>query len=371
MTQAPFYPGDAIAWFTCRSNKNPRFQFETVGGNYIVLSFLISASRPESAAIWQHINGPLRKFFDDKNALFFAVTTDSTDETEQRLADSIPGIRCFWDTDSAVHQLYKIGQYPVTFVIDPNLRVIAVIPGNTADGHNHMLGELLQRLPPSDMHAGVPSHAPVLIVPRVFERDFCRELIGLYTTHGGKPSGFMRERDGKTIGVLDASFKRRKDFMFEEQPEYEKLRQAIRARLTRRLLPEIKKAYQYSVTRIERYLVASYTDEDQGFFNRHRDNTTKGTAHRRFACTLNLNAEDYEGGELRFPEHGMRTYRAPTGGAVIFSCSLMHEATPVTRGARYAFLPFLYDEEAARIRVENRQYIDTSEHDAKARGETN
>ena len=40
----------------------------------------------------------------------------------------------------------------------------------------------------------------------------------------------------------------------------------------------------------------------------------------------------------------MRTYRPPTGGAVVFCCSLQHEATPVTRGRRYAFLPFLYGE---------------------------
>ncbi len=37
----------------------------------------------------------------------------------------------------------------------------------------------------------------------------------------------------------------------------------------------------------------------------------------------------------------------------MFSCSLLHEATPVTRGTRYAFLPFLYDDEGARIRQEN------------------
>ena len=33
----------------------------------------------------------------------------------------------------------------------------------------------------------------------------------------------------------------------------------------------------------------------------------------------------------------------------------LHEATPVTRGVRYAFLPFLYDEETAPIRA---RYLD-------------
>ena len=102
------------------------------------------------------------------------------------------------------------------------------------------------------------------------------------------------------------------------------------------------------MTRVERLLVARYDSADGGgHFRAHRDNTTNGTAHRRFACTINLNADEYEGGDLCFPEFGQRTYRAPTGGAVIFSCSLLHEARPVTSGARYAFLPFFYDEAAA------------------------
>ena len=41
----------------------------------------------------------------------------------------------------------------------------------------------------------------------------------------------------------------------------------------------------------------------------------------------------------------------------MFSCSLLHEATPVTAGRRYAFLPFLYDEAAARIRLANNPHL--------------
>jgi predicted 2-oxoglutarate/Fe(II)-dependent dioxygenase YbiX len=122
-------------------------------------------------------------------------------------------------------------------------------------------------------------------------------------------------------------------------------------------VPAILKAFQFKATRIERYIVACYEATTGGFFRAHRDNATKGTAHRTFAVTLNLNAEDYEGGDLRFPEFGPRTYRAPTGGVVVFSCSLLHEALPVTNGKRYAFLPFLYGEEGAKIRAENLRFI--------------
>ena len=87
---------------------------------------------------------------------------------------------------------------------------------------------------------------------------------------------------------------------------------------------------------------------DEAVFHPHRDNTTQGTAHRKFACSINLNA-DFDGGDLRFGEYGLTTYRPPVGGAVVFSCALMHEATRVSRGRRYAFLPFLFDEAGAAV----------------------
>ena len=75
------------------------------------------------------------------------------------------------------------------------------------------------------------------------------------------------------------------------------------------------------------------------FFNAHRDNTTKGTAHRRFAVSLNLN-DDFEGGELVFPEFAGVRVSPPAGGAAVFSCSLLHQVLPVTRGRRFVLTTF-------------------------------
>jgi predicted 2-oxoglutarate/Fe(II)-dependent dioxygenase YbiX len=68
--------------------------------------------------------------------------------------------------------------------------------------------------------------------------------------------------------------------------------------------------------------------------------------------TLNLNTGAYEGGELRFPEYGRELYRPEAGGAVIFSCSLLHEALPVTRGKRFAMFTFLTDAAGAAMEQE-------------------
>lgn len=110
---------------------------------------------------------------------------------------------------------------------------------------------------------------------------------------------------------------------------------------------------------MERYIVARYDSATSDHFNAHRDNTTKGTAHRRFAMSVLLN-DEYEGGELNFPEYGSEPIRGPAGTAVIFSCSLLHAVSPVSRGQRYVFLPFLYDDAAAAIREANNPYLDES-----------
>src|SRR5262249_16843850 len=74
-----------------------------------------------------------------------------------------------------------------------------------------------------------------------------------------------------------------------------------------------------------------------------------------FAMSLNLNTDDFEGGNLRFPEYGPHAYRPGAGDAVIFSCTLLHEATDVVRGQRFALLAFLYGKDESPIREANRK----------------
>ena len=241
---------------------------------------------------------------------------------------------------------------PVTYVLDRQLRVIAALPLNTSDAgniqaHADRVAKLAASISQPAASGLSQPGAPVLLVPRILEPEFCRELINYYETQGGYDSGYMTsDAQGRTVGVIDYGRKRRRDCNIEDDT----LRGKIRARIIRRLIPEVYKAYQFRVTQSERYIVACYDTGEGGYFRAHRDNTTRGTAHRRFAVTMNLNAEEYEGGDLRFPEFDDRSYRAPSGGAVVFSCSLMHEALPVTRGKRYCVLPFLYDDAAAQLR---------------------
>jgi predicted 2-oxoglutarate/Fe(II)-dependent dioxygenase YbiX len=215
---------------------------------------------------------------------------------------------------------------------------------------------VLQSLPAVDDSAGVPLTAPALIVPRVLDFELCDFLIQFYEKLGGKDSGFLLDSEGKTSTVVDYRLKRRSDLGIAAP----KLREAIRSQIVRRLVPAIERFFQFSPTRMDRYIVACYDSAAGGHFYRHRDNVNAGAQHRRFAVTINLNG-DYDGCDLVFPEFGRRSYRAPHGGAIVFSCGALHQVTPVTRGRRFAFLAFLYGEADAALREKNNAKIVQSE----------
>jgi hypothetical protein len=365
--------GTPAPWFVGRTSTNPRYHFDTVAGRYVILSFLGSASRPASRRIVGDLLPHLARF-DGDNLCFFGCSEDPADETGGVFLDRPPGFRFVWDDGGVIAQAFGAGSrisdsldapesIGVSYILDERLRVIGLLPiHGDGEGHVGQLMAFVDMLPPLPGPVFATVQAPVLVVPRVFELGLCRKLIELYETHGGEDSGFMREVGGKTVGMLDYNHKRRRDYDITD----EEIKRACMRRIHDRLVPEIQKAFQFNVTRMERYIVACYDGTEGGHFRAHRDNTTKGTAHRRFAVSLHLNTGEYEGGLLRFPEFGKQLYTAPAGGAVVFSCSLLHEAMQVTKGNRYMFLPFLYDEAAAKIRQENQKFLQTAKPEEKA-----
>jgi predicted 2-oxoglutarate/Fe(II)-dependent dioxygenase YbiX len=344
--------GEPLAFVSAFANRNPTFGVGSIGGRFVLLCAIGDLSHPDALTALQAIPGDRR----DETEKLIAVFCAEADALNQRALAYLASRRLVFADPAAaaacglIDPAEPAGRW---ILLDPNLRTAAFFPLAQA----RAAIEALEQAPHVDDYAGVPLSAPALIVPNVFEPAFCKTLIEFYAARGGEASGItVQDAAGRTSIKLDESFKRRSDAQIDD----EALRGAIRARISRRLAPEITKAFMWKPTRIERYIVACYDAASGGYFKPHRDNTTPGTAHRKFAVTINLNAGDYDGGDLRFPEFGTRTYRAPTGGAVVFSCGLLHEATPVTRGTRYACLPFLYDDESAELRRQNNVFLDDS-----------
>ncbi len=351
--------GNVPPMFTAVTDINNDFAFSTVGGRWIVLLFFGSLTDPLGHAADQAIRRS-SIVFNDTDACNFGVSNDPDDRRLRGLKSSTSGRRYFYDNDGSVARLYGAVQSgavrPLAFLLDRAMRLVAVAG---AENIQALLDALALHLAEERRNESI-NLAPVLTIPRIFEPELCRELIDYYQEFGGGPSGIMREIGGRTVGVYDDKYKIRRDRRIDD-PE---LIAKTRGRINERLRPAVFNAFNWMATRVERYMVACYTAEERGFFSPHRDNTSSATAHRKFAVTINLN-DDFDGGELRFPEFGRRTYRPPAGGATVFNCSMLHEATRVTRGTRYAFVPFLYDEDGARIRQDNAGSLVRNEDAAK------
>lgn len=354
--------GDPAPWFSQRTLAKPKYNFDGAAGRYQVLCFIGSAGSDIGMNALRAV-GRNRSLFDDTNFAFFGVTVDSADAQLHRIIDQYPGIRFYLDFDGRVSRMWGAAPLDETIcinvpirniwvVVDPTLRILSIIPFDEAGEAHESVFAFLRSLPPPALYAGFPVQAPILVLPNVFDRTFCQQLIDLYEFHGGEETGFMEEVNGKTVGKFDRTHKRRRDHMIEEEPTMKECQKWVQ----RRIIPEIEKVHHFIVTRMERYLIGCYTAEDGGHFAPHRDNTTSGTAHRKFAVSINLN-DDFDGGQVGFPEYGPQTFKAPAGGAVVFSCSLLHTVTPVRRGRRYAFLPFLYDDAAANVREMNNEKL--------------
>ena len=171
----------------------------------------------------------------------------------------------------------------------------------------------------------------MLLLERVVDPSLGEALIE-YWQSGSKIINEVASDAGNTA---NAGIKRRQDVRLDDPTLFVQLRDC----LVRRVAPTILQAFHTRVMVMEAPLIGCY-GAGNGWFHRHRDNTSRSNAHRQFAISVNLN-EDYDGGEVRFPEFGRELYRPVMGGALVFSCSLLHEALLVTRGRRFGAFSFL------------------------------
>jgi peroxiredoxin len=352
MTIQPLSVGEPAPWFTAATGSNLRetIAFDEFAGRYIVLFFFGSAGRPdvvEVLAEFEHHND----LFDYKRALFLGISNDQSDFSQGRVHPHLPGTLYLRDIDGAATKQYAASRAdtagepskvsPIAFILSPALQIVEVVQWAE---RATFVGRVLSSLRDALASSSSIQPAPVLVVPHVFDRAFCRQLIDLYDSVGGRQLGAI-ENKGEVLERFDPKFRKRLDYYISDEPALQRTREL----LERRLLPLVYRAFQFPATRIERYLVGCYDAETGGYFRPHRDNTVPIVAHRRFAVTINLN-DGYEGGSLCFPEFGYQSYSTPPGDAIVFSCSLLHEVMPVTRDRRYAFLSFFYDERSQHIR---------------------
>jgi peroxiredoxin len=246
------------------------------------------------------------------------------------------------DADGKVFRAFAADthDHPTTVVLRPNHHV-ATIVRSAPKTHIAEALAAAERLAEERKPTLMGPHPPVLMVPEVLTPAECRRLIGIYETRGNvfMPPGPGIDYIGKDykMHIPEHGRRDRIDHWIVE----EDTKEFIRLRLERRLFPEIAKAFHYRITAWERMRIGCYQGDRGGKLHGHRDNV-EPTPYRRFAMSMNLNVEEFTGGELRFPEFGDQRYRPDNGAAFVFSSSLLHEALHVTCGRRLVLLAFLF-----------------------------
>lgn len=340
-------PTAGQAYIDIVEGDHPRALIDRFAGKFLVICCYGSRRIAPGAAALE----ALRKHadvFDETKKNFLGVSVDRGDNRDSQPQN---GLFFFWDENGLVSRQcgaapidpVPLGtQYRVTWtVVDPTLHVLAHFHTGADGADCEAVFALLRSLPDPEAFGPSEIPAPILVFPNLFEADLCDHLIGLYEKGQPRDSGFMRDN----VEVFDHSFKRRRDYFVED----EALKETISRRVRLCVIPEIKKLFFMTVTRMERYLVGCYAADEEAHFRPHRDNGQAVTSHRRFALSVFL-SEDFDGGELMFPEYNRRRYKAPKGWGIVFPCAILHGVARVTRGRRFVFLPFLYDEAGAKIK---------------------
>jgi peroxiredoxin/predicted 2-oxoglutarate/Fe(II)-dependent dioxygenase YbiX len=303
-------------------------------GRFILLLLLPRADDPAQQAMLRDCAAQAMEA-DSAGISILTVTRKApSDNNMLRLSCKTP-FKLLSDADGKVLANYGAGEQPRALLIDPNARVVAFPLPHAIVGTAVAEATSAHRTTEPVL---IAAQAPVLAMPDVLSLQECRMLMELWERENIE-TGVATEASGVGAQEIDHAYKNRRDHQIAD-PE---VIAVVNDRLARRIVPEVKKAFNYDITRFEHLRIGAY-DAGAGYFRAHRDNTKPATAHRKFALTLCLN-DEYEGGYLNFPEYGKQLYRPPAGGAVVFSTSLLHEVTDVTGGQRFTLITFFFGEQ--------------------------
>lgn len=337
--------GERAPFIAAAGANDAFFSLDGQAGRPAVLLLLGKRSRAQVLPLLQAFETAKSSFAGRQADIVPLASLGNAELTDYAMGYAGP-VPLFFSASDDLFRLAASNRF-VVLIIDRGSRLTAIVEAdNCSDIVDCALHEL--SLFPQEVGRIAPAGAPVLIVPNLIDRGFCRELIERFEA-GPHVEGLMASMNaaGNGYAKLDASKKHRRDFLLEPM---DALHTRVVETLAQRLVPEIKRAFQVDVAHLDRILIARY-DDTGGYFRRHRDDAAAHISYRQFAVSLNLNTHEYEGGNIMFPEYSDDRFAPPAGAAAVFSASLLHEAMPVTHGRRYVLLTFAHNAEAEARRL--------------------
>jgi Rps23 Pro-64 3,4-dihydroxylase Tpa1-like proline 4-hydroxylase/peroxiredoxin len=343
-------PCDFMPFFHAPDTNNKLRAIETYGGKHVKLFFLPSANLEFLNNFFRQMQHELGgdKRLDAWQLFILDASVEALLSIKEKLG--LPHV-LMSDADRKIARSLGVAQpgdtsmRPTGFVLDTNLKIISrhvsEDPLQLASLCVEDCRDAIHRFRAKNSNRKVITEvAPMLIVPNTFTPEFCAKCINSFR-NGHTFEGTVGAEDKK---AYRPNAKKRIDHVPKAQ-----LIAEIDDKLSRSLFPEIRKIFGFEVTNRELYKIGLYNGDNQGFFKQHRDNFDAPLGYRRLAATVHL-SDNYEGGGLRFPEYDDNIYRPDLGSAVVFSCSTLHEALPVTKGERFVLVCFFHDEEGELYR---------------------
>ncbi len=308
--EAKLQPGDRLPDFVLPDPETQlHYLYQTVTGGPTILVLAANTAQQQQ---WDEIKGfaAAMPALRDAGIGLIIVSNDGV-ESLAMVAKTIPE-HAVWLAD--IKGVVNLGlraaakfdfKGVVCFLLDGNQRIIAMRgpePGQAEWAlaqHEARMKETPQQL---------STVAPVLILPAVLDAVACRRL-----------TDQLAEADGATgsAPIADPA-----------------LAGEIAKLMLRRVGPEVEKAFTFDDFVFEATALRWDDASTAGSADRRREIDDPAVQGRYFVLLLDLASEGYKGGEILFPEYGPHSYRPGTGGAVVFSGTLMRELKPVTAGRR-------------------------------------
>lgn len=215
--------------------------------------------------------------------------------------------------DTQLKNILMINDLPLVYITTPNRRIISIINENELRQINDFK---IENYLPKNVHI------PYLLIENALDNALLHKVINFYN---------QKKIDGEVIAHKLTTKDR-----LHVHPD-DKLEKEIDHKLSRSVLPELRKVFYFDAQYRELYKICSYDAEVSGRFHAHRD-TPSPYQHRKYALSLFLN-EDYEGGEFVLPEYGIKI-KPKANTAFIFPGISTHQVLPVTKGSRMTIITF-------------------------------
>ena len=221
-----------------------------------------------------------------------------------------------YTTDQQLRNILQINREPLIYITSPNRRILSIMHNNV----NNIYSLNYNDYTPQNVYV------PYLMIENVLSDNLLKKVIDYYYEKKIENKLTEHKQDNK--------------YRLHIHPDCD-LECEIDHKLSRSILPELRKVFYFDAQYRETYKICSYDSEMSGRFHPHRD-TPAPHQHRKYALSLLLN-DDYEGGEFYLPEYGLKL-KPKSNTALIFPGISTHQILPVTKGSRMTIISFFVND---------------------------